>query len=530
MTVSKRPSPTGSDAAAAGEKPARRKPTLPKAAAATSESAKPASADTARPKPARRRARGPGGLDPSALLAGWTRAEAAGAVGFHTARADAPSTPDQPIQIPGEGHIMTIAPTGAGKGVSCVIPALLSYDGPVIVIDPKGENAAVTAERRRQMGHDVRVIDPIGVSGQKSSRFNPMDLIDTRYADAAEDAAMLATMMVPVYFADPFWSNRAVQLITGLMLHVAATRPPEERTLRTVRELVAEASVSSAELLSQLKWSPQPEARLTAAMLEGPENRTRQSIMLVTQDALDLVRGDLVADNGAGSDFSLDAVTRGDPLTIYLVLPPHMLDSHGPLMRLWVGALFAALTRRASQPKKATLLLLDEAAQLGTFDPIRRATTLMRSYGVRLWSFWQDASQLKRLYPDWETLVNNCAAVQAFGLSTTLAANGVADILGLPNAAMLNGMRTDDLALRLTGQEPRIVRRPNYRTDAVYADLAAENPFYAARKPVLRKRRRAAPAPAPPPDGSNLVKPPDFANVERLKFALKNRNRKKTAR
>ncbi|MBN8913493.1 MAG: type IV secretory system conjugative DNA transfer family protein, partial [Rhizobiales bacterium] len=39
-----------------------------------------------------------------------------------------------------EGHLITIAPTGAGKGVSCIIPALLTWRGPAVVVDPRGEN------------------------------------------------------------------------------------------------------------------------------------------------------------------------------------------------------------------------------------------------------------------------------------------------------------------------------------------------------------------------------------------------------
>ncbi len=33
------------------------------------------------------------------------------------------------------GHVVTVAPTGTGKGVACVIPTLLEYDGSAIVID-----------------------------------------------------------------------------------------------------------------------------------------------------------------------------------------------------------------------------------------------------------------------------------------------------------------------------------------------------------------------------------------------------------
>ena len=59
-----------------------------------------------------------------------------------------------------KGHITTIAPTGAGKGISCVIPTLLTYSGSIIVVDPKGENYEVTHRRRRQLNQGVVILDP----------------------------------------------------------------------------------------------------------------------------------------------------------------------------------------------------------------------------------------------------------------------------------------------------------------------------------------------------------------------------------
>jgi len=92
----------------------------------------------------------------------------------------------------GEGHLVTIAPTGAGKGVSCIIPALLSWDGPAIVVDPKGENHAVTAARRKALGQEVAVLDPFAVTDVRHlDSLNPLDLIDRDGASAADDAAVI---------------------------------------------------------------------------------------------------------------------------------------------------------------------------------------------------------------------------------------------------------------------------------------------------------------------------------------------------
>ena len=69
-------------------------------------------------------------------------------------------------------HVMTIAGSRAGKGVSLIIPNLLFYEGSALVIDPKGENARITAgdaaKARNQaagLGQDVYVLDPFERSG-----------------------------------------------------------------------------------------------------------------------------------------------------------------------------------------------------------------------------------------------------------------------------------------------------------------------------------------------------------------------------
>src|ERR1022692_960309 len=60
-------------------------------------------------------------------------------------------------------HLLTIAPTRSGKGVSLIVPNLLNYRGAVLVVDPKGENAWITALfRRKLLGQKTVILDPWG--------------------------------------------------------------------------------------------------------------------------------------------------------------------------------------------------------------------------------------------------------------------------------------------------------------------------------------------------------------------------------
>jgi type IV secretion system protein VirD4 len=53
-----------------------------------------------------------------------------------------------PLQYTGDRHLLTVAPTRSGKGTTALVPNQLTYTGSILVIDPKGENARITAARR----------------------------------------------------------------------------------------------------------------------------------------------------------------------------------------------------------------------------------------------------------------------------------------------------------------------------------------------------------------------------------------------
>ncbi|MEJ7936131.1 type IV secretory system conjugative DNA transfer family protein, partial [Sphingobium sp. AN558] len=91
------------------------------------------------------------------------------------------------LRYGGPAHLLTMAPTRSGKGVGTIIPNLLTLNRSVICIDPKGENARVTARARTTKGK-VWCLDPFEVSGQPPARYNPLDRLDPAGLDLAEDA------------------------------------------------------------------------------------------------------------------------------------------------------------------------------------------------------------------------------------------------------------------------------------------------------------------------------------------------------
>ncbi|WP_394155811.1 type IV secretory system conjugative DNA transfer family protein [Loktanella salsilacus] len=128
-----------------------------------------------------------------------------------------------------DAGLVTIAGTGTGKGVSQVIPTALTYPGSMVIVDIKGEIAAVTARARCEMGQKVVTLDPFGGSPHS---LNPMEAIDPLSPDAYDQAKRIAAMMrsgaVP---DDPFWEDVSEMIIAGTILFLATHIPQEERAL-----------------------------------------------------------------------------------------------------------------------------------------------------------------------------------------------------------------------------------------------------------------------------------------------------------
>ena len=122
------------------------------------------------------------------------------------------------IVYAGERHVLLFGPNGTGKGTRFLIPNLLSIkDRSIIVIDPKGELAAVTADYRRTLG-DVVMLNPFDVLGLGSAGFNPLAALDPASPNFYDDAAALGEALISIEGDDPHWSQSAQGLLVALIM------------------------------------------------------------------------------------------------------------------------------------------------------------------------------------------------------------------------------------------------------------------------------------------------------------------------
>jgi len=338
-----------------------------------------------------------------------------------------------PLHYTGDRHLLTVAPTRSGKGVSSIIPNLLTYEGSVIVIDPKGENALITAERRGKgdaarnipgMRQTIHVVDPWGIvdpklSGVERSRFNPMDWLNPQDEDISENAMMLADSIVTVRQGtlEPFWDEEAKALLMGLLLYVALDeREKDNRTLARVRDIVSMGEDGFKEIMLQMVENENPIVFTTAERTISKEVKLRSNVLASLQSHTHFLDSPRIRESLSVSDFRFEDL-KTSRMTVYLVLPADRLDTFGRWLRLLVQQAITVNARNVEvKPPKPILFLLDEMAALGRLTMVEQAFGLMAGFGMQLWGIVQDLSQLDRIYDKgWETFIGNSGVLQYFG-------------------------------------------------------------------------------------------------------------------
>ncbi len=331
---------------------------------------------------------------------------------------------------PAEGHILTVAPTGAGKGVGAVLPNLLWHTGSLVVTDPKGENFAVSSPQRRSWG-DVVLLDPFAATGKQSGAINPLGRIalalELGDVGAAYEGAMqvASSLVVPREGGESFWDEEAQALLAGLILGAGA----EGGSLITVRRWLNLAEAEWDAVVQRLVHGDLEQVVSAVNRFQSAEPRVKSSIKTTAQSHTHFLDSPQIRATLERSTFD-PADLKKRPMTLYLVLPPDKLGTYGRWLRLVVGSLLHEMT---STPKgeQNVLFLVDEFAQLGRMRSIEQAISLIRGYGVRLWLLVQDLSQLRGLYGQrWETMVANVQVLQAFGTNDPGTAEYLSKRLG----------------------------------------------------------------------------------------------------
>lgn len=355
----------------------------------------------------------------------------------------------QLVGLRDDRHVLLTCGTRGGKGISFIIPNLCMWPGSVVVIDPKGENAMVTARRRAcgsefcdGLNQTVRLLDPFNETRlplSEHASFNPLDALDPNDDESIDEAARIAeTQIVSEKSSDPFFEESAQALLKGLILHVR-TAPdfrPNERNLLTVRKLVMAGDADGAALAALNGDRSSGFALLFDAMkknrafngvvsragemlahMEESSPRLFGSVVQVARTNTDYLDSPAMARVLTSSTFKISELkTNPKGTSLYITLPQRYMDTHYRWLRMMTTLVVTEMERVEMQPAcgHQVLMLLDEFPALKRMRVIENAAAQIAGFGVKLVFVTQTLSQLKDLYKDnWETMVAN-AGIKVF--------------------------------------------------------------------------------------------------------------------
>lgn len=350
---------------------------------------------------------------------------------------------ERPLFYAGDRHLITVSPSRGGKGTTAIIPALLSAacGSSAVIIDPKGQNAAVTARRRKELGHKVILLNPFKLHAElfaaagfpATHQYNPLAAFDWNSENFVADITSLAEALIISSERDPHWGDSARDLITALMMYVCVDKD-ETKTLPRVRELLAQpisgppplddtgkpvpnappAPGTLAYTLAQVAACGFPPAEQRASRFLGALGREFQSILSTALTQTAFLDDPAISFSLGGDDFRFVNLKR-EPVTVYLILPSRYIAAYTRWLRLMVVSAINDLTSTADKPDKPVLLILDEFAQLGHLSSIETAMALAAGFSLKIWPILQDVNQARQIYKDrWETFFANAGIIQIF--------------------------------------------------------------------------------------------------------------------
>jgi type IV secretory pathway TraG/TraD family ATPase VirD4 len=372
-----------------------------------------------------------------------------------------------PLGYLDDRHVCLVSGSRGGKGTSFIIPSLIDWPGSAVLVDPKGENATVTAARRgagsphcKGLGQSVKVLDPFKAARVEDGfrgRFNPLDALNPAHEETVDEAGRIADAIVVIHESnDPFWDESARAMVKGLILHVL-TAPEYEgrRNLVTVRKLITRGDWEAVEALRAAGESDIPPAHgllwtglannpafdglvagigdsFTNMLLNSPKQF--ESVLQVANRNTEFVDSPPMQRCLAASDFQLSELkTRPEGLSLYLSLPQRYMSTHYRWLRMMIALIVTEMEKVRGQPVTGhpVLMVLDEFAGLKRMEVIETAVAQIAGHGMKMYFVLQSLEQLKAVYKDnWETFLANSGLKLFFNVEDYFSREYVSKLVG----------------------------------------------------------------------------------------------------
>jgi type IV secretion system protein VirD4 len=337
---------------------------------------------------------------------------------------------ERPIHYGGPRHLLTVAPTRSGKGACAIIPNLLSLRRSIICIDPKGQNAAVTA-RLRSTVSETFLLNPFNEHGLGTARFNPLAHLRIDDPNVFADVASLSEALILTEGKEPHWADSARNLVAMIILHLLATKG-SRATLPDIRRVLKLSGKALVTRIGEMARSPHPFIAELAGQFLGHTSEIK-SVVSTARTQTKFLSDPLLSDPDrgvlTGDDFRLGDFKKRLS-TLYVILPSRHMAAYARFLRLVTVSAIDQLTSTTGGIR--TVLMLDEFKMLGHLSAVENAFSLAAGYNLQIWPFVQNLNQLRDVYGEtgYMDLISGCGVLQWFAPQDDFTAEFISKRIG----------------------------------------------------------------------------------------------------
>ena len=285
-----------------------------------------------------------------------------------------------------DSHVLVVGGVGSGKSSCIAIPTLRAWCSSVFAIDIKGE----LYDKSKYHRPNAKIFNPLD---EDSYGYDPFHCLHKSNNPTQEARAISqAVIPLPHNAREPFWIEKAQNILTACILHYHAQGLSFLETIRKIQ------STATKQRIQELCVSPVHEARYFVNSFSDMEDKVLSSI--VAELSKNIVP--FVTDKNL-----ISALSRHDNITphdleygsdIYIQIPEHLLRQWKTLLTLIVNQFLNHFEQRQELHERPILFLLDEFPRLGKVASMLDGLATLRSKNICICLIVQSLAQFDVIY------------------------------------------------------------------------------------------------------------------------------------
>lgn len=295
-----------------------------------------------------------------------------------------------------------IAGSGSFKTMSFTIPALITWHGSCVVLDPSQQVGRMVRHWREALGQTVVLIDPANTAGA----FNPLACIDITHPEAIEHLNEFIDWCGPAVqdakkddnnksFSD--WGKEMQACLLADLLW-DADLAPERRTLREWRSRIVTPEPEMPKYLENIYAnSKSAYARDLAGTLMRVVSKTFSGIYRHATGDTKWLSVPAYADLLSGSAFDPALLTAGK-LTVIVQISDATMQTTPAVARIIIGSLARTMLRAHGCSATPVPFILDEMDLLKHMPILAVLRDMGRKSRVALFPMWQSVGQIEETW------------------------------------------------------------------------------------------------------------------------------------